>query len=746
MYLLVCGAGFAALSWEVLWQLKASISLGISALGTALILATTMGGMTLGAVGAGRFLKNRKVSRPARLYAGLEVVIGASGLLLAPGFAALESLDSRLYLANPSLTPALHCLGIAVLLGLPTMAMGATIPLFGIMGRAYGTSLSRLYGLNTLGAAAGCLGLVGLIPALGVSHCILTIAGLNFTVAAVAASLPAPETGETSSEEKSAHSQTLSSARAGAVAFATGFAIFSLEVAWFRSLRAAFHSTTDSFAIMLAAVLLALAAGARLAPLVRARKWPFELFLCLGGVGILLATPLVERFDLLPWVGYFYPRVLRWFGISLVVLGIPVALVGVVLPYLLDEQQTPRDWGRVYGLNTLGAILGALLTAWLLLPWVGATRTCWLVGLGLALLGAALSPPRRALGAALLGVLATVVSVTFESGVGTSRVQGRTSFPPPYKVLSCKEGPEATICVIEVANGDRVLFIDGFETAGQMGGMSHYMEWMGRLPMVLHENPKKALVICFGTGQTANGIRRESIEKLDIVDLNQAVFGMAELFPANESVLQDPVVSTFTMDGRAWMRRTDRNYDIITLEPMSPNFAGVNALYCEEFYRLARARLNPDGIIAQWVPYHIVPPYHATSVAATFQKVFPNCVLWVDPVSFTGILVGRVGDKPLGEDWPGLEERPRWRSLEDEEVIRGLVLDAEGVRRYAGHGDIITDDNQLLAYKAGQLRSRLGGTEEKNLAIVHWASQDPPPQPFSSAAIRSLKATPKIRR
>ena len=41
------------------------------------------------------------------------------------------------------------------------------------------------------------------------------------------------------------------------------------------------------------------------------------------------------------------------------------------------------------------------------------------------------------------------------------------------------------------------------------------------------------------------------------------------------------------MDGRTWMRRTDKEYDVITLEPMPPTFAGVNNLYSLEFYQAA---------------------------------------------------------------------------------------------------------------------------------------------------------------
>src|SRR5262245_47692673 len=83
---MVTAGGLAALSWEVLWQLKASLALGVSALGTALTLAATMGGMSAGALLMGRRLRLHGVANPVRAYGMLELIIGLSGLILGPAF------------------------------------------------------------------------------------------------------------------------------------------------------------------------------------------------------------------------------------------------------------------------------------------------------------------------------------------------------------------------------------------------------------------------------------------------------------------------------------------------------------------------------------------------------------------------------------------------------------------------------------------------------------------------------------
>ena len=131
--LLVLPSGAAALSWEVLWQHHASLALGVSAMGTAITLVATMGGMAVGSLGAGRLLRGPAFAHPARVYALLEVAIGLAGVLtLQPGFRLCERIDSAVYLRHPSLAPIAHVVGILVVLGVPAAAMGATVPVFGL--------------------------------------------------------------------------------------------------------------------------------------------------------------------------------------------------------------------------------------------------------------------------------------------------------------------------------------------------------------------------------------------------------------------------------------------------------------------------------------------------------------------------------------------------------------------------------------------------------------------------------------
>ncbi len=710
----VATGGVAALSWEILWQLAATLALGLSALGTALTLAATMGGMAIGSLGMGRWLRGgRSVARPLRAYAALEATIGLWGLVILPAFAAVGDVDAAIYRMAPPLAPFTHAFSILVVLGPPTIAMGATVPVFQLVARSYRLPVSVLYGLNTAGAFAGVL-LVSFVvlPALGVTRTSWLVAGLNLTLAAVLLAVPRPGVAVSEPEPSPAAANGGSLWLPGLVVFGTGLVTFGLEVAWFRALRTAFWSTTDSFAIILASVLGPLALGAHAAAWLYRRGVGPGATLAAAAAAILLATPLVERMDLFATSQGSYGTTMAWWLVlSIVILGPAMLLLGVALPWYLEAHRDPHRSGRLYALNTAGAVAGSLLAAWWWLPSLGFAPTAWLLGVAVALLALLVNPGRMRFVAAVAGAAALVVAMTATSSPGRHRAYREEGFGGK-KVLAIHEGPDTTTSVVETPRGLRWLMIDGFLATVQTP-KADYMQWMGRLPMLLHPDPKRGLVICFGTGKTAWSVLDEGPEALDVVDVSEAVLRMAPLFPSNHGVLEDPRTDPIVMDGRAWLRRSDHRYDVITLEPMPPNFAGVNNLYSREFYETAAARLTPGGVVAQWLPFHLVTPHHSKSIAATFLEVFPDALLWVDPVSSTGILLGRTASEgaPLGTTWPGFAREPGLgaRPLDPAQVRAQTRLGSAQLVSYAAHGTVITDDNQLLAF--GDIRPGEGTTE-----------------------------------
>ena len=249
------------------------------------------------------------------------------------------------------------------------------------------------------------------------------------------------------------------------------------------------------------------------------------------------------------------------------------------------------------------------------------------------------------------------------------------------------------------------------------------MAWMGHLPMLASNHPDNALVICFGTGQTANAVREENPTALDIVDVNHNVFKLGMYFRSNKNVLTDARVKAIVMDGRAYLRRTTKSYDVITLEPMPPLTLGVNALYSKEFYQLAHQKLTSDGIIAQWLPFHAAAPLLTASIAKTFIEVFPNAILWIDSDSNTGILLASKNDNAnITSLWPGFLRNTTTRDMSQLEVMQHIALNSQQLKQYANYGEIITDDNQLLSY--GKALHSGGGYTLQNFALLHLVNHN----------------------
>ena len=735
IYFIITLSGLAALSWEAIWQIKSSIALGISAYGAAVTLIVVMGGMSLGSYLSGKVLRQHQTIRAFKLYGFLEITIGCAGLLLNALFLMLENLDTWIYSLLPESLAATYVVGMIIVLLMPAACMGATLPLMGKIAKKYHLSIAKLYGLNTFGAAVGVL-IVALIliPWFGIDRTIYLIAGINIVMGMVLLLLSQLEINldeinidEICTSSPIAYKKT--------IAMLTGGALFILEVAWFRSFAILYPNTSDVFALLLACILVSLFLAAQKASTWEKSNKSLGSQLVYAGILILVMTPIIEHLDtptilLKQYIAsshhiqsdihgdsisnanslylYIYQMIFR-FLLMFAFIFFPVRYLGVALPWLFENDRAPSNISKLYALNTLAAIVGTICATWIMLPTVGFVKTAWVAGVMLIIGGLlSLSMFRRLL-LGTLSVAALTIAIYFQTGIGTARFQNFYATDEngkAAKILGFYEGPDVTTSAVAYEDGARALLINSTLAAWESGKThkrpsAHYMAWMGHLPMILHKNPKSALVICFGTGQTANAVRNEGADKLDIVDVNKTVFNLAHYFKSNQDVLLDPIVKPIVMDGRAYLRRTHQTYDVITLEPMPPHTVGVNSLYSKEFYELAKMRLNRDGMIAQWLPFHSVAPYYAASIVKTFISTFPNAMLWIDKESRTGILVGMNGhDEKIESNWPGLNRRVM-RNLKKSEVINQVAFNAIELKEFSLNGSIISDDNQLLAYGKG---------------------------------------------
>jgi spermidine synthase len=97
-------------------------------------------------------------------------------------------------------------------------------------------------------------------------------------------------------------------------------------------------------------------------------------------------------------------------------------------------------------------------------------------------------------------------------------------------------------------------------------------------------------------------LRYPDLQHPVVAELLPEVLEAAPLFKGNYQAVSDPRLDIRLRDGRRELLSNDQRYDVITLEPPPPSAAGVVNLYSSDFYRVAAQRLQPHGLVAQWLP------------------------------------------------------------------------------------------------------------------------------------------------
>ena len=180
------------LIYEVVWLQLLQLVIGSTAVSLGVLLGTFMGGMCVGSLLLPRLVSGRR--HPLRVYALLELGIGAIGLVVLFGMPYVEQVYAR-YAGHGPAGILLRGAVAGVCLLPPTLLMGATLPAIArwVETGPEGVSwLGFFYGGNIAGAVFGCL-LAGfyLLRVHDMATATYVAVALNVTVAAIALALAA---------------------------------------------------------------------------------------------------------------------------------------------------------------------------------------------------------------------------------------------------------------------------------------------------------------------------------------------------------------------------------------------------------------------------------------------------------------------------------------------------------------------------------------------------------------------------
>jgi spermidine synthase len=446
-------SGATGLIYEVLWARMLGLVFGATTFAISAVLAAFMGGLALGSAWAGKLAA--RIKRPLKAYGLIEIVIALYALAVPFLFRLVDYLYAFIW---EQFRPGFYAFNLwrfllsCTVLIIPTTLMGATLPvLSAALLRSPNhkpTAVTRLYTCNLVGAILGTLaaGFL-LLPILGVQWTIYTAAAINAFVGIIAIVIdrrdarataghveavedetsPPHATSDTEVErEKLARSSGLKVEGSAkfwlACAVVSGFVTISTQVAWTRVLTMVIGSSTYAFSIVVALFLLGLTLGAYI---VSSKRMTANLRRAIMNVEIATAVLLFisiwitnkapgilielgTRLEINSWTGLLALQVM----VAALLILVPAILMGMVMPLVLiwasnAGEQSVRLVGRSYAVNTLGAITGAFLTGFVLIPKMSTRITIlFAVALSLVLAAIAYKPTRENVDVALRRSLA----------------------------------------------------------------------------------------------------------------------------------------------------------------------------------------------------------------------------------------------------------------------------------------------------------------------------------------------------
>jgi spermidine synthase len=386
--------------------------------------------------------------------------------------------------------------------------------------------------------------------------------------------------------------------------------------------------------------------------------------------------------------------------------------------------------GEVLAYNTLGAIFGSAISGFLMIRLFGIERslqmlTLFNIGIGLFVLfslrqikslrwiisGLILSA------LLLLGLDQNVFRTWDKKYFAVFRSNQLGAFDTPEKVkfaientdvLYYAEGTESIVSSYRVKGGEQ-----SFSANGRTEASSHLRDQqcqfaLCHLPMLLHKNPKRVLVVGLGSGMTLGGTSvHPSVEKLILVEIEPKVVNVAKTFEKyNHHVLDDPKLKIVFNDGRNFLMTTREKFDVITADPIHPWSQGAGYLYTAEYFKLVAEHLLPGGIACQWLPIYELAPEDLKSVVVTFRQNFKYTMMWL--TNSDALIIG--SNSPIVMDEEEMDRRIAQPEISEDlnRVMMGnatdflsyFVMGNDGMKAFSEGGIINTDDNLYIEFHA----------------------------------------------
>ncbi len=797
VYALFFLSGFCGLVYEIIWMRRFAVGFGNTTYAITVVLAAFMAGLAAGSKLFGHLADSPKRKHSLLTYYGwMEIAIGVYCLAFDSLLEVQRSAMLWVYGAvDPtgvlSLT-AKFGLSVALLI-VPTLLMGGTLPiLIKVLSRRLpevGKVTGRLYFINSTGAVVGTLAVAfWMIPSLGLPFSTAIAAAINILVGMASLGLRgyldepvygqplATAAAENTPPGEAVSGRVMTLVLAGI--FVSGFTAMVYEVSWTRVLSMVLGSSTYSFALMLAAFISGIALGGLLISMLMDRITnPARAFGLLQGVIALSVLAMLPLYSRLPLFFLSVREVIVFnyevheafkFVVCLLVMIVPATAFGMGFPLVARMaagrmSEVAGRVGGVYALNTLGNIGGSALCGLAMVPLLGikfTIETAVMLNLLTCLVILTATGGGRRLRVAVYAASAISLVAYFLLAPGWDRhllTAGAFRYHSTSPGASAgnfyrsaherefvyyREGVSTTVSV-ERDGETLMLRVNGkVDASNEFDMNTQYL--LAHLPMLLHSDPRRVMVIGAGSGATCGAaLGHNELERLVCVEISPGVAEASRLFEGiNRRYWEDPRTELVIDDGRNFLFRDDSRWDVITSEPSNPWIAGIGNLYTEQFYADCARRLAPGGLICQWIHLYEMEESVLRTILITFIRTFPHAVGFSSVENNDLLLIGSL--EPIETDFEEIGKRMARPEVAADLKRIGItslftllatqVFDEHGMRQWAGIGPVNSDDFPIVEYSAPRgffnadrvdlpTEYRLAGAD--NL-LSHYIRQHPP--------------------
>jgi spermidine synthase len=584
-------SGVSALIYQLVWQRALLMLYGSNSESVAMVVAAFLMGLGIGSLLGGWVTKWPRAPL-VLLFGAAELGTAAYGLVSLRLF---ESVGTATALQSGWMTGVLSF----ALVFLPTLLMGATLPMlvsYQVRQTAHvGASVSRLYFVNTLGAALGAfIAARWLLGGLGMAGTVRVAAVLNACAAVLvmAGALGGKRDVKDAKDESGSSGAVEISMRTALIWSAlSGFLALSWEIVWARVFNFASASLATAFGGLLAAYLLGLALGSlQSGRLLKGALRPkLARWVVLSSVAGYLVAPLtaVCAVHASWWWGYVF----------VLVAG---AALGITFP-LLCHAAVPanEDSGQrlswIYLANIIGSGAGSLLTGFVLLEWLSMRQILVLL-LTASFIWASridLLPKKNiVLFYLLLGISSAFHGDLYEQLQFKSEYAGQKRF---VQTIESRHG------VVTMEADGRIsgngVYDGGLKT--KLGAEAE--DWLVRPYFIsaVRDKVDRVLVIGVAGGAwTQIWANHPQVKSVTAVEISHGYMDIIRSRPEVRSLLTNPKVNLVFDDGRRWLRlHPEEKFDAILMNTTYHWREFAAALLSREFLTLVGRHLTPEGVV-----------------------------------------------------------------------------------------------------------------------------------------------------